>query len=469
MAGPYDELLIICGFEVDEIEEQKPRIDEVFRRLGIRPEEMVEAEQRVREQHDVALKGVRMLLRAWLLELFDLILAREEGRKLLYYAYPNIQGPGMAIRAASPDDLWVGCPDVVLCHTLGQIFDKLNPILEAGEARGLPPGHAMCSLQQIRNGGLALDIIPFPDMTTGSSYSCDIASKTDELMQEIYDYPAVYVDGSMDSRWGEYPDYDPERVTYLGAQLDKLFDAVQDILGVEVTQKSWEEAYSASRRIFSAIGRLTGLMTADPIPVGSVETGLALNLAAACTGVAMMEGPEAVRTLCDDVQERVERGEGIMEKGAPRIMNFVQPFSDPEVTHMFERAGLALGASITTVRPNKDAGPSLTVNTLGEELAAKAIRGGAYHSNYGFLKRFEEAAKVLKIDGVVYGYQFSCRPLAQCSQLFKQYIEEETGIPVLPLEMDYYESRSYGPEALKTRVEAFAEMLKARKAAAADE
>jgi benzoyl-CoA reductase/2-hydroxyglutaryl-CoA dehydratase subunit BcrC/BadD/HgdB len=45
-------------------------------------------------------------------------------------------------------------------------------------------------------------------------------------------------------------------------------------------------------------------------------------------------------------------------------------------------------------------------------------------------------------------------------------VEETTGIPVMSLEIDAYDSRNYSAAALRTRVEAFAEMLRARKAAA---
>ena len=49
----------------------------------------------------------------------------------------------------------------------------------------------------------------------------------------------------------------------------------------------------------------------------------------------------------------------------------------------------------------------------------------------------------------------------------KKDIEKELGIQVLALEGDYYDTRSYSAEALRTRVEIFAEMLRASKAAAA--
>src|SRR4030042_703128 len=140
MADYYDELFTLCGFENEEIEEERPRIEKTFERLGIGPEDMETADNWVRQNHDVTLKGVRKLLGAWLKELIDLVLARDEGKKIVYYGFPAILGPGLMLSASSKD-VFVCAPDMVLDHTMGQIFNKLAPILEAGEVNGLPPGH----------------------------------------------------------------------------------------------------------------------------------------------------------------------------------------------------------------------------------------------------------------------------------------------------------------------------------------
>jgi len=461
MASYYDTLLKICGFENNEVEKERYRAEKVFERIGLGPQDMERAEKWVTTQHDIELLGVRKLLRAWLLELFDLVLARDEGKKIVYYGYPSIQGPGMSIKAAATEDIYIGCPDVILCHTLGQIFNKLTPVLEAAEAGGLPPGHGLCALQKIRNGGLALGVIPVPDLVTGSSYYCDMGSKADELLHEKYGHRAIYIDGSMDSPWGEYPECQPARIKFFGAQIDKLFGTVKEVLGIEVTQESLGKAMSVSRELFRSLGQLTKLMMADPIPLSGVVSGLALNLAAASTGRSMTEGPEAVKILCQEVNERVEKGFGIMEKGSPRVLYYIQPLSDPSITHMMENAGLALAASVISV-PSRKRDKSMTFNTVGEERAEAALRD-IYHSSFALVKRFEEAVLTLNCDGLIWGYIYDCRPAAQCSHLVKQWVESQTGVPTLALEMDMYDSRSYTPEALKTRVEAFAEMLRARK------
>ena len=142
MASYYDELLQLCGFEVEEMEEERPRIEQAFHKLGIGPQDMEPAMSWVRQNHDVTLMGVRKLLGAWLKELIDMVLAKEEGKKIVYYGFPTVARPGMLI-AASARDAYIACPDTILCHTMGQIFNKLTPILEAGEENGLPPGHAL--------------------------------------------------------------------------------------------------------------------------------------------------------------------------------------------------------------------------------------------------------------------------------------------------------------------------------------
>ncbi|HDP80556.1 MAG TPA: 2-hydroxyacyl-CoA dehydratase, partial [Spirochaetes bacterium] len=405
----YRHLFALCGFDSREMEAEEPRIKQVFEIVGLGAEDIQRAEHRIKTYLDTGLAGVRKLLRAWMLELFDLVLAKKEGRTVVYYGYPSIQGPGMAIKASSPDTLYVGCPDVVLCHTVGLMFDRLTPLLEAAEANGLPAGHGLCSLQQIRNGALALGVIPVPDLVTGSSYYCDMGSKADELLHQLYGQPSIYIDGCMDTGWGAYPDYTRERVEFFGEQIDKLFTKVHEIIGVETTAESMMKAMQTSRGMLGALGKLTLLMMADPMPISGVASGMAVNLAGASTGRSMTDGPDAVNTLCAEVERRVADGAGVVEKGAPRVMNFAQHLSDPAVTVMMEKAGLAVAASFVTVPPPKR-DKTLQLDTVGQTLAEAALRGGAFHSTYGFARRWVDAVRALNLDGVIWGYQYNCRP-----------------------------------------------------------
>ena len=71
----YASLLKLCGFDDEEMEKERSRIEEVFGKLELKPEDMGIAVDWVRQNHDIELIGVRKLLRAWLLELFALEIA----------------------------------------------------------------------------------------------------------------------------------------------------------------------------------------------------------------------------------------------------------------------------------------------------------------------------------------------------------------------------------------------------------
>ncbi len=462
MADYYDELLKLCGFEDHEIEKERPRIEKAFQRLELGPDDIKTAENWVRQNHDVELMGVRKLLWIWLEELIDLVLAKDEGKKLLYYGFPTIAGPASAIAAAS-EYVYSACPDVVLCYTMGQIFNKLSPILEAGEENGLPPGHSLCSLQQIRVGGMSKGIIPVPDMVITSSYNCDMGSKTDELLHQKYGHPAIYVDGSMDSRWGEFPDFLPERAIYLGGQLERVFDEAKELLGIEVTSEVRSEGASRNRELAGALRELVELMQrADPQPISIVDVEVARRLTSGSANRRFLtEGPGIIATLNREVKERIDRGVGVVEKGAPKVMILMAHFSDPSTMHMMEDCGLSIPTTLHTVLASRIFKSTPFIS--GEILAKEQLERGPFHSAFGEIKQAAEAARLFNTDGIIWNYLYNCRPFALTSHLIRQFVEKETEIPVLSLEMDLYDSRSYSAAALRTRVETFAEMLRVRK------
>ena len=463
MPSYYDEILKLFTFEDEEIEQERPRIEKAFRKLELGPADMKTAESWVRQNHDMELMGMRKVMRLWLKELIDLVLAKDEGKKIVYYGFPSVMGPGITIASAS-EDIYCACPDMVLGGTMGQIFNKLAPILEAGEKNGLPPGHGLCSLQQIRVGALAKGIIPVPDMVLTSSYYCDMGSKADELLHQKYGHPAVYVDGSMDSRWGEFPAFLPERVDFLGGQIEKALGKVEDILGVKINEEVRHKGISRTRGMVGAISELVKLMqVGDPQPISIVDVELARRLSSSSSNRRIMvEGPGAIAVLNQEVKAKVERGIGVLEKGAPRVMTFVAHLSDPTIMRMMESTGLSMPVTLIVFLESR------VLRTMpfisGEILAERELARGQYHGTYAFAKQTAEAAREFNLDGVIWTYLFNCRPLGQPSHSLKRLVEQETGVPVLSLEFDFADSRTYSAAALRTRVETFAEILRARKA-----
>jgi len=463
VANYYDKLFKLCGFEYKEINAERLRIEASFERLGIGPEDMETADSWVRQNHDVTLEGVRKLLGAWLKELIDLVLAREEGKKIVYYGFPAILGPGLMLSASS-EDIFVSAPDMVLDHTMGQIFNKLTPILEAGEANGLPSGHALCSLWQAKIGGIAKGMIPVPDLALASSYYCDMGSKADDLVTALHGVPIAYIDGVMDSKWGEYPEYLPERVHYLGAQINQALEKAEKVLGIKIAPDAWERSQKSSKPFRDNLARLVEVMKADPVPVSIVELELLEALSSSSTGRGIGEGIKAMDILVHELEKRVEAGEGVTKKGAPRVMVRLGHTSDPRVTRLIEETGLAVPLTfILGSWGGVKVKPRGNYKTPGEIIADYEMTGGYYYGTEAQIHFYEKAAKLMKLDGFISQYLYNCRPVATISHIQKKYLEEKTGLPVLSLEIDNFDSRAYSADSLRTKVETFAEILKAKK------
>jgi hypothetical protein len=466
MAEYYDELFKLCGFEEEEIEADRNRINKTLERLEIIPADIPVADEWVRQNHDVSLKGVRKLLGAWLKELIDLVLAKDEGKKIVYFGFPAILGPGLMLNASS-DDVFVSAPDMVLDHTMGQIFNKLTPILEAGEANGLPQGHALCSLWQAKIGGVVKGIVPVPDFALASSYYCDMGSKADDLVTALFGTPVAYIDGVMDSGWGEYPEYLPERVHYLGKQINQALEKAEKVLDIKIAPDAWEKSQKNGRAFVNNLLSLLDLMKADPVPISVVELELLEALSGSSTGRGIREGIKAMEILNHELKERVKAGVGTTAKGAPRVMMGVGNTVDPRVTRLVEDVGLSVPLTMVL---SSVGGPKIelknTYNTPGETIADHELATGNVHGTDGMIKMFEVGARVMKLDGFIANYPYNCRPSALTSHIQKKYLEEKTGLPVLSLEIDIFDSRSYSADSLRTRVETFADMLKEKKKAA---
>ncbi len=326
MAKHYDDLLTLCGWERDEIEDERPRIEEAFRRLELGPEDMKPAENWVRTYQDVSLVGVRKLLGAWIKELIDMILAKDEGLKPVYYGMPAITGPGFIMAGAS-DDVFVCCPDYVLVQTIGSIFNKLTPIIIAGEQNGAPPGHALCSLWQVRMGGMAKGIIPVPAMTISSSYFCDMSAIGDTLMRGLYGTTAAVIDSCMDGRWGEFPDVRPERIAFLGEQINNALKKAGEILNITITPDAMEKGTRGARECADRIARLIELMRADPVPLNAAGLQFLEGLAPASTRRGITEGNKALDILIPELEERVAKGIGSARAEEGRPEGHVLPFA----------------------------------------------------------------------------------------------------------------------------------------------
>jgi benzoyl-CoA reductase/2-hydroxyglutaryl-CoA dehydratase subunit BcrC/BadD/HgdB len=461
----HEEFFKLCGFEPEEIDKESPRIDKAFDRAEISAEDIKRAESRIKEYFDIELVGVRKGLGMWMKQFTDLMLCKEERKWVLYACYPSVNMLISALNAAS-EDIYCAAPEIILDVVMGQIFDKLTPILEAAEEHGLPPGLGMCSLNQARLGGIAKGLVPMPDAMLSWDLLCDQTAKLDELIHEVYGVPVIYIDNCPDSGKDEYPDVDPRRVVYIANDIRSAVEEIKNLMGIELTEEALRAGRLGVAKLWYSMLEVWRLQTADPVPLSAVDLGMIYYLIVSPERRVLQEGMETVSTLLMESKQRVDQGKGIAEKGTPRVLTLISQATDPSIFRMVENAGLAIGgAALEWVSPREMTKSKFT--TREERTADGQIASGLYHSVGGMVTKLKWACEFYKVDGVLCLYPFSCRPAAITPFMIKKVIEEELNIPVLVLEGDLWDTRDYSAGALRTRVETFAEMLRMTKAAKA--
>jgi hypothetical protein len=458
----YDELLTLCGFEPEEIERERPRIERAFERFGINDEDVKRGESRIREYYAIELEGVRKLLGVWMKEMIDLALAGDEKRKIIYGEWPGAHTVLMLGAMHEVEDVHFATPVThVFTIVLSGIFGKTGPILEEGEGLGLPAGSGHCGLWQMHLAAILNGLIPKPDLILTSGYICDQAAEADQLMEDLYGFPVACVDGCLDWQWGEL--VGERQVKYVAGKLAKVKARIEEVVGRQLSDEAVQKGMGDMMTNFFNHMSVSGAMSADPQPIS--QSNLDLIYMGVFTPLQhRAQLNEATATLAKEVRQLVSEGKGVVPKGAPKVYMSFRISNQPAVYKMIEEAGLAVPMCLLDwVDLTSVGGPEFT-NPL-ESLVNLIYRSAAVCSSYANIRHNVEICRANNVDGAICFYPFSCRPYTINPLMIRQAIQEELGIPALVMEFGGYDPREYTAGQLRTRVEAFAEMVNMSRAA----
>jgi benzoyl-CoA reductase/2-hydroxyglutaryl-CoA dehydratase subunit BcrC/BadD/HgdB len=458
------ELLKLCGFEQAEINSQLPRIQKVFNKLEITGDDIEKAKERLNKYYDIKLNGVRKMFRLYILRLADLMLAREEGKKFIIYGLmsPGVEAAAAALMTKSKE-VYLGHPGL-LSVVAGCIFNKLTPALEAAERDCLRAGKVShCANQKIYAGALALEWIPKPDLLVTSGFLCDSAPKTAEVIQELWGVPTYTYDTCKDMETMDDPR--AQEVMSLAAKGSmSLVKKLQDMTGIEITDDMLWEALNAGREfgeISLKLGNLIG--ESDPLPISSTHHNIFYRLNRTATDIDNYPSAvEAIRTLYDEVQERVKEGYAAVEKGSPRIFCLMPPSeSSPDLEHLINELGIANVASENRLfPPDGRRSPARGRPTDPYQAMCSNLLTSMYETPKARIPALIGFCKTMKVDGVLARYHAGCRSNALDAMIIRSAIKKELGIPVVVLDWENFDPRVYNHEQYTRLLESFKLMMR---------
>ncbi len=287
------------------------------------------------------------------------------------------------------------------------------------------------------------------DLVIGET-TCDGKKKAYEIFGEFkntFVLEVPHMKGSEDKR------------LWLG-ELKRLAAKLEEVSGRAITAEGLKRGIRTVNAKRAALQRLARLRAARLAPISGLDA-LLINQ------VAFYDDPPRftaqVNAICDELEGRVARGEGVAPADAPRLLISGCPMAAPnwKVPAIVEQAGAVIVGEESCVgaRGTRDL-VAETGETVDEMLAAIAERYlnidcACFTPNTERLDHIVEMARGLGADGVLHYALLFCTPYLMEARGVRERLRQE-GIPLLEVETDYSMEDT---AQLSTRVQAFLEML----------
>ncbi len=281
--------------------------------------------------------------------------------------------------------------------------------------------------------------------------TCDGKKKMFEILNQ---YQPVYV--------MEVPNKKTERSRQLWrGEVLAFKDVIEKLTDNKITAAKLGQAIDLVNKRRLALQRLYNSRKARPVPISGKDALLATQVSFYDD---VKRDTQMLNALCDELDKRVTSGQGVALANAPRILISGSPMAIPnwKLHHIIESAGAVVVCeeSCTGTRFFSDL-VKPTKENLDDQFEAIAdrymnIHCACFTPNDERLDDIVQLAKEYQVDGVVhYNLQF-CHTYANEVVKVEKRLEKE-GIPLLRIETDYSDEDA---GQLKTRIEAFLEMIK---------
>ena len=287
------------------------------------------------------------------------------------------------------------------------------------------------------------------DMYVGET-TCDGKKKAWEILGE--DVPMHIMDIPQMKR--------PEDIERWAGEIKKFAKVVEELTGNEITIEKLNAAIKTVNEKRKAMARVYEARKAEKLPISGKDALL-------MSQIAFFDDPTRCAQMCnklaDELDKRIEDGVSVFPAGTKRILLTGTPLAIPnwKLHHIVETSGAAVVCEemCTGTRYFENLVDD-SCQTLDEAYMALAQRYmktncACFTPNTGRIDDLVRLAKEYKVDGVIdVNLKFCC--LYDTEGYNVERAMKAAGIPVLGIETDYTDTDA---EQLKTRVQAFVEML----------
>jgi bcr-type benzoyl-CoA reductase subunit B len=367
--------------------------------------------------------------------------------------------------AVSPVELFVAHDIIPIYpenHAVACLTKRMGTELsKAMEKKGYTShlcAYARCDLGYRITGESPTGGIPDPDFHLACNAQCFTLTKWFEVLSRSYKVPLFVFDTP---QWIRDPGARKEILKYCVRQLRELITALEELTGKKYDYDRLGEVIAHSRDACLLYRKFLDMAAYKPSPISIFDALIHMAIIVYLRGT-----PQAVyyyQTLVDEVQEKADKGIGVVENEKFRLYweNLPVWFKFRDHFNLLK----SYGANILT---------SLYVHdwchefdTSKDPLETLAENYVDAFSNVTLEERAEMALDLFQrysLNGSLMFINRSCKAVSFAVFELRNIITEKTGIPALIFESDMGDPRFYSETQIRTRIEAYLETLQRREA-----
>ena len=310
----------------------------------------------------------------------------------------------------------------------------------------------ICSFARCTLGAAIDNFLPTPDFLACTSYYCDDAGKLFYILSKMYGKEYYLLDIPYDYKA-------EESVAYLAKQIGEMTKLLEKSLGEKLDQEKLSETIRLANEARDYFVKVNDLRTNIPAPISGGE---AIDYAALLAFTwGSKEMVDVCKMLYEDVREKVEENNRLKKTSTrPRILwRHLRPYYNDSLIEYIEKD---LGCDIVFEEINfihwEDMDPRKPFESIARKLILNSPVGPVEHwmkDSFSLLGKY-------KVNGVISFTHWGCQQLSSTNQIFKDELEKR-GIPMLEIGGDCIDGRDYSFQQLKTRLQAFIEIVGGKK------
>ena len=252
----------------------------------------------------------------------------------------------------------------------------------------------------------------------------------------------------------------PEDIERWAHEIAMFAKKVEEFTGVKLTVENLKKSIHIVNEKRKALGRVYNARKNKTLPISGRDSLLMMQ-------ISFFDDPERCATMCnklaDELEDRIKNGVSVFEKGAKRILITGTPMAIPnwKLHHIVESLGAAVVCEEmctgTRYFENEVKENCSSLEEAYLELAKRYMKNNCacFTPNEGRIDDIKRLAREYKADGVIDVNLKFCT-IYDTEGYFVEKELKSVGIKCLGIETDYDDGDS---EQLKTRIEAFLEML----------